>query len=326
MIVKAYSLTLGFKRPLVISWGALHGVAVVRVEIREGGFLARGECTPLSHFGESVEGTIREVEELAAQGGDGLSTRWLLNNARPGPARNALDAALWDLAAKRRGVPVWMQLGLALPRRIETAVTIGIDTPSAMATAAAELASVPLLKAKLGAKNDEDLLKAIRDAAPDTRLIVDVNGGWESRDLERRLRACVAANVEMIEQPLPPGADGALADVKGVIPFVADESLSCSVECLTGIARLYDGVNLKLDRCGGLTAALNLSRAANQAGLSVMVGCMPSTSLGCAPAFLLASTSQWVDLDAPLLLERDEEGGFAYASGRVPPYSPALWG
>jgi L-alanine-DL-glutamate epimerase-like enolase superfamily enzyme len=194
-----------------------------------------------------------------------------------------------------------------------------------MARAAEAQWRFPLLKLKLGGPEDAERMRLVRRARPEARLLADANEGWVEADLERLLDIAAECALETIEQPLPAGADGRLAAIKRVLPVTADESVHVAGD-LAALRDRYDGVNLKLDKAGGLTAALAAAHAANAAGFHVMVGSMVATSLAMAPALLLAGFARWVDLDGPLLLARDREPGLRYDSGWVTPPGPELWG
>jgi L-alanine-DL-glutamate epimerase-like enolase superfamily enzyme len=243
----------------------------------------------------------------------------------PGAARNALDCAFWDHAAKRTGQPVHTLADLAAPRPLTTAYTISLGTPDEMAAAAAKVAGRALLKIKLGGRGDAERLAAVRRAAPGATLIVDANEAWTPDDLTQNFNACAAAGVVLIEQPLPADRDGALANAARPVKVCADESVHDRASLPPLLGR-YDAVNIKLDKTGGLTEALALLREAERLGFSVMVGCMVSTSLAMAPAMLVAQRAPFVDLDGPLLLAADRPKGLRYEGSLVHPPRPALWG
>jgi L-alanine-DL-glutamate epimerase-like enolase superfamily enzyme len=242
-----------------------------------------------------------------------------------GAARNALDCAFWDLEAKRTGRGVHSLLGIAAPRAMTTAYTISLGTPEAMAAAAKQAAGRDLLKIKLGGAGDPARIAAVRQTAPKTALIVDANEAWSADNLAENLAACAQADVKLIEQPLPAGHDGALAEIKRSITICADESVHDRAS-LAGLAGKYDAVNIKLDKTGGLTEALAMAEESERLGFDLMVGCMVATSLAMAPAMLLAQKAKFVDLDGPLLLARDRPEGLLYEGSLVHPASPALWG
>ena len=311
-----------------ISRGSKTTAEVVVAEIHQDGRRGRGECVPYRRYGETREGTVARIESLRAEIEDGVLDRPALQRRLgPGAARNALDCALWDLEAKLSGTPAWRLAGLAEPAPAVTAFTIGLDRPAAMAAAAGENRRRPLLKLKLGGGDGKDVLRvcAVREAAPDASLIVDANEAWTPPAFAGYAGELAALGVELIEQPLPAGADGALDGRDRAVPVCADESVH-DVSTLAHVARLYDFVNVKLDKTGGLTEALRLTAAARSAGLGIMLGCMAGTSLGMAPAALLAPAARFVDLDGPLLLAKDRDPGLRYAGGAVHPPPPELWG
>jgi L-alanine-DL-glutamate epimerase-like enolase superfamily enzyme len=314
------------ERSFVIARGAKRVAEVVVVELNEGTKRGRGECVPYARYGETVDSVIQEIEAVAPAIETGMMTRRSLQRALPaGAARNALDLALWDFDAKRTQSSAWQMAGLDVPHRVTTAFTISLDTPDAMAAAAVEEVHRPLLKLKLGKDDPVACVEAVHAAAPRARLIVDANEAWDIDQLVSYLPAFKAAGVELIEQPLPADEDAVLATIKRQVPICADESCH-TVEDLERLLGLYDAVNIKLDKAGGLTAALELSLAAREAGLGIMVGCMVASSLGLAPAVLLAQDADWVDLDAPLLLTRDHQPGLRYDGSTLYPPNVGLWG
>jgi len=309
-----------------ISRGSKTEAVVVAVELRNGIHCGRGEAVPYARYGETPDGVVAAIAALAPALRRGLDRIGLQDAMPAGAARNALDCAYWDLAAKETGRRVYELAGLAAPKPLVTAFTISLGEPAAMAQAAALAATRPLLKVKLGGSGDDGLrIAAVRRAAPRAELIVDANEGWSEDDLERNLAACAAAGVTLIEQPLPEGRDAALAAIARPIPVCADESVH-SRASLDAIAGKYDAVNIKLDKAGGLTAALALEEEATRRGFAVMVGCMVSTSLAMAPAMLVAQRAGVVDLDGPLLLARDRPGGLRYLGSIAYPPEPSLWG
>jgi L-alanine-DL-glutamate epimerase-like enolase superfamily enzyme len=314
-----------------ISRGAKTQADVVVAELgggkAAGGPRGRGECVPYARYGESVESVTAALEAMQPQLAAGLDRLALQRAMPPGAARNALDCAFWDFEAKSSGRPVHVLAGRPVPRPVTTAVTISLADPDAMAAAAAKAARRVLLKVKLGGKDDGDpsRIAAVRAAAPKATLIVDVNEGWNERNLAANLAACAAAGVALVEQPLPAGADGALARIKRPIPVCADESAH-GIASLAALAGKYDMINIKLDKTGGLTEALAMAEEAERLGFAIMAGCMVATSLAMAPAMLLAQRAQYVDLDGPLLLARDRPDGLIYRDSLVFPPMPALWG
>jgi L-alanine-DL-glutamate epimerase-like enolase superfamily enzyme len=308
-----------------ISRGSKTEAEVVVAELSDGLYRGRGECVPYGRYGETADGVSAAIAALAPQIAAGLDRPALQGLLPPGAARNALDCALWDLAAKRAGRPVHALAGVPPPTPRTTAYTISLASPNVMAEAAAKAAGRPLLKVKLGQDGDPERIRAVRAAAPRAELIVDANEGWTADNLAGNLAACANAGVTLVEQPLPADDDAALDGFPHPIPVCADES----VHDRATLARLvgkYDAVNIKLDKTGGLTEALALAEAAERMGFALMVGCMISTSLAIAPALLVATRARVVDLDGALLLARDRPHGLRYDDSRVHPASAELWG
>ncbi len=303
-------------------------VVVTEISVTEPGgreVTGRGECVPYARYGESIEGVIAAIESLRERVEDGLDRLGLQHALPPGAARNSLDCAFWDLEAKRAGCRVWDLIGLAPPKPAVTAYTLSLDAPEAMGRAAAEHAARPLLKLKLSGPEDLACIEAVRENAPEARLIVDANEGWTTDDYADLVPRLAVLGVELIEQPLPAGEDAVLAAMQRPIPVCADESCHDTAS-LAGITGRYDVVNIKLDKTGGLTEALKLKDAAAAQGYGIMVGCMLATSLAMAPAILAAQGARVVDLDGPLWLARDRPDGLRYDGSLVHPPEPALWG
>jgi L-alanine-DL-glutamate epimerase-like enolase superfamily enzyme len=308
-----------------ISRGAKTEAVTVVATVSQGDQPGRGECVPYPRYGETPEATLAALEAMQEAVFAGLDRQALQAAMPAGAARNALDCALLDLEAKSRGQRIWTVLGRPAPRPCTTAYTISLGTPEAMATATAKAAHRPLLKIKLGGDGDGQRISAVRKAAPESELIVDANEAWTPDNLEQNLHACAAAGVTLVEQPLPAGQDEALARIKRPIAVCADESVHDRAS-LAGLRARYDAVNIKLDKTGGLTEALVMADAAQVLGFEIMIGCMVATSLAMAPAMLLAQQARFVDLDGPLLLARDRDGGLRYDGSLVYPPEAALWG
>lgn len=308
----------------VIARGAKTFVDVVVAEISDGDATGRGEGTAIYYRGETAASVLTQVEGVAVAVADGATRVDLLALLPPGAARNAVDAALWDLAANASGVPVWTTLGLPRPQPLLTAFTISLGEPGAMAAAARAVAGRELLKIKLDGEGCIERVAAVRRAAPDARLIVDANEAWAGLDIDRLARALADLRVDLIEQPVPAGQDHLLDSVRSAIPLCADESVHDRAS-LDAVVGRYRFVNIKLDKAGGLTEALALVHAARQRGLGIMTGCMLGTSLAIAPAFFVAMHGEYADLDAPLLIA-DRPGGLRYDGSDVWPPEPALWG
>src|SRR6195952_687270 len=308
-----------------ISRGAKTEAVMVVAEVSQGGHTGRGECVPYARYGETPEATLAAVLSMQEALRGGLDRRSLQGVLPAGAARNALDCALLDLEARVSGRRAWELLGRPAPRACTTAFTISLGTPEAMAAATAKAASRPLLKIKLGGEGDGDRIAAVRKEAPESELIVDANEAWTPGNLEQNLAACKAVGVTLVEQPLPAGQDEALARIRRPVAVCADESVH-DRGSLAGLRERYDAINIKLDKAGGLTEALAMADAAQALGFEIMVGCMVATSLSMAPAMLLTPKARFVDLDGPLLLAADREGGLRYDGSTVYPPDAALWG
>lgn len=308
-------------RVFTISRGSQSEAKVLTIRVVDEGHQGRGECVPYARYGETLESVEAQIAGLP----EVFDRAALLHLLPAGAARNAVDCALWDLAAKRAGKRVWQLAGLGAPGPEITAYTLSLDTPGAMRAQAAKHAFRPLLKIKLGTPDDMARLEAVRAGAPGARIIVDANEGWTPEvytDLVPHLRRL---GVALVEQPLPAGQDDALADMDRPVPVCADESCHDRAS-LPGLQGKYDLINIKLDKTGGLSEALRLREAALSGGFGVMVGCMVGSSLAMAPATLVAQGAMVVDLDGPLLLARDRDTPLAYDAQGVHPPDAGLWG
>lgn len=300
-------------------------VDVVVVELRDGDAVGRGECRPYARYDETVEDVIAAIEALRAPLEAGMDRAALQTALPAGAARNAVDCALWDLEAKRAGRPVWQLAGLAPPAPVTTAFTISLGSVDEMGERARAAANRPLLKLKLTGDGDLERVRAVRANAPDSRLIVDANEAWTMAHLREYGQAMAELGVELIEQPLPAGADADLAGFVSPVALCADESCHDSAS-LDGLRGRYSMVNIKLDKTGGLTEALVLRDRARAAGFGVMAGCMLASSLAMAPALLIAQGAAFVDLDGPLLLARDHDPPLRFEGTTILPPGPDLWG
>jgi L-alanine-DL-glutamate epimerase-like enolase superfamily enzyme len=308
-----------------ISRGSKTAAEVIVVTLEEEGHRGRGEGVPYPRYNETVEGVAASLEAARARIEAGFSHADVPGLVKPRAAQNALDCALWDFEAKRAGKPVWQLALLQQPRPMVTAYTLSLDTPEAMAKAAAEASHRPLLKLKFGQEGDIERLRLIREAAPTSRLIIDANEGWTPEELPNLLKTCAAVGVELVEQPLPAGDDEALLRITHDVPVCADESAH-DRRNLHQLVGKYDAINIKLDKTGGLTEALALAQAAKELNFRIMVGCMLSTSLSMAPAMLVAQFAHVIDLDGPLLLARDRNPGITFDGSLMYPAEPELWG
>lgn len=308
-----------------ISRGSKTEARVVTCLITDGDHTGAGECVPYARYGETVESVLEEIAAARAAVESGATREELRRAMRAGAARNALDCALWDLGAKRAGEPAWKQICGSEPQPLVTAYTISLGEPDAMAAQTALHAHRALLKVKVGTGDDASRIRAVRAAAPKATIILDANEGWTAKNIARHLEICAEAGIALVEQPLPAGRDEALRGRESKVLICADESvhLASDLEALTD---RYDAINIKLDKAGGLTEAIDLRTEATRLGLKVMVGCMVGSSLAMAPAVLLAQGADFVDLDGPLLLARDRDQALRYEDSLVFPPKPSLWG
>ncbi|MDO5895398.1 N-acetyl-D-Glu racemase DgcA [Agrobacterium sp. Azo12] len=308
-----------------ISRGSKTEADVVTCTIGDGAFSGVGECVPYKRYGESIEGVIADIEKMADAVSQGLDRLELQHVMKPGAARNAVDCALWDYEAKRSGLSVASQILHEPAVPLVTAYTISLGDAETMARNSAANAHRPLLKIKLGTDDDESRMRAVRKAAPDSRIIVDANEGWTDDNIEHHLAVAAALNVSLIEQPLPAGKDEILARIHRQVQICADESVHSTADLET-LRNRYDAINIKLDKTGGLTEALVMKQEAIRLGYTIMVGCMVGTSLAMAPAVLLAQGTEYADLDGPLLLARDRDPALTYEGSLVHPPERSLWG
>jgi L-alanine-DL-glutamate epimerase-like enolase superfamily enzyme len=347
------------KEPFRISRGSRTEARVVVVTVSDGEHTGRGECVPIKRYSQSTESVIAQIESIKRE--RNLDRHTLQKSLPPGAARNALDCALWDLEAKIAGKRVWELANIPMAHcsrrpachaeasrrrvgdahashseaattnagdadQVETSFTISLDTPEEMATAAKASLASPIFKLKLGGdSSDLARVKAVRAAAPASRLFIDANESWSVEHYEETVPALKKLGVELIEQPFPADADEVLASLDHPVPVCADESCHANAD-LPRLKNLYEVINVKLDKTGGLTEALWLCERARQSGFKLLIGCMVCTSLGIAPARLLASAADYVDLDGPLILARDREDGIPYNKGRIGMPSRELWG
>ena len=294
-------------------------------EIEQDGITGRGEALGVSYFGETLESMAEQLRGISDAMSNGADRSALLKLLPPCGARCAADSALWDLEAQLSGISAWQTAGVE-PGPIETVFTIGLeDTPEQMAAKATAAADLSLFKVKLGNDRPVERIAAICEARPDSRLVVDANQGWTFAELQEFGPALHELGVLMIEQPLARGEDMELAGYESAAPLCADESCQHIGE-LDAVATRYQMINIKLDKCGGLTHGLELAQAAREKGLGVMVGCMGGTSLSMAPSHVIAQTCDFVDIDGPLLIKKDRDGGLVYDHGIVTLPAQRFWG
>ncbi|MGB7334878.1 MAG: N-acetyl-D-Glu racemase DgcA [Salaquimonas sp.] len=309
----------------VISRGARTIASVIKVTLRTANHAGVGECVPYARYSETLESVTAQIETLRSVLQTGISRTELLTKMPAGAARNAIDCALWDLEAKQSGISAWKSAGLCAFVEATTAFTISLGTPEKMATDCQKASERSILKIKLGGEGDIERMRAVGNAAKNQKLVLDANEAWSTENFETYMAVAKEIGADLIEQPLPAGKDDILEQVERIVPVCADESLHTREE-LKSLRRRYDCINIKLDKTGGLTEALELKKAAIEQKFQVMVGCMVSTSLSMAPAMILAQGAQFVDLDGPLLLAKDRIPGMRYAGSTIYPPSPVLWG
>lgn len=313
------------KAPLHITGYTFSGFDALVVTLHEGGWIGRGEAQGVYYKHDNPPDMLAQVEALRGGIERGITRNELLDCLPPGGARHAIDAALWDLEAKRKGMPVWKLAGIDPPRPLTTTFTIGADEPATMAAHARAFADARALKLKL---TDDDLnaerVRAVRAARPDVWMMVDANQGLTRDSLARLLPTLQQCRVSLIEQPFPLGKENWLDDLNCPIRIAVDES----VQDHTDLARVpgrVDTINIKLDKCGGLTEALAMASQARAMGFDLMVGNMSGSSLAMAPAFVLGQQCAVVDLDGPLYLREDCVPAARYEHGTI--WCPdELWG
>jgi L-Ala-D/L-Glu epimerase len=315
-----------YRTPFRISRGVEVALDVLVVTLHdERGYRGRGEAAGVDYAGETIDTMRRQLAAVAPAVHAGVTRPQLQRLLPAGGARNALDCALWDLEAKATGVSVWSRLGLAPAQPVTTCLTLGLDTLEATERAARAAHGMPLLKVKVNARQHIEAVRCVHAACPDAAILVDPNQAWSIGQLNELAPQLHALGVILIEQPLPTETAADLARYSGPVPLAADESCA-ELESLDSLSRAYRYVNIKLDKTGGLTAALALASAARASGYEIMVGCMAGTSLAMAPGMVVAQQAQIVDLDGPLLHARDRVPGIEYRNGvmQIPPRE--LWG
>ena len=320
--IETHAETWPLREAFKISRGSKTAAHVIVATVTDGQFTGRGEAVPYARYYETVDAALNAIAGL-----ESIANRAALASALPpGAALNAVDCAFWDYEAKRQGVAAAALAGCtAALKPVATAFTLSLDTPDAMAAKAKSVANLPLLKLKLGGEGDAARMRAVRNARPDARLIADANEAWTVDMLAELTATAARLGFETIEQPLPEADDEALRGVAWPLPICADESVRTATD-LPRLKDLYDAINIKLDKAGGLTGALALHKQARAMGLKIMIGSMVATSLAAAPALILAQDAEWVDLDGPLLLARDRDDGLHIVDGVIHPPKQALWG
>ena len=313
------------KEPFAIARGVRSQAEVIIVELCQDGIVGLGEAGGVLYHGETPASMLAQIEQVRPLIEGGCDRHELLGSLPAGGARHALDAALWDLEAKRTGVPAWERAGMMRWDPVDSAVTIGIRDIAAYEEAARRYVDFPWLKVKVASGSPLEAVAAVRRGAPNARLIVDANQSWSVDELLAYVEQLQSYRVDLIEQPVAAGADQGLAGYAGAIPLCADESLSTQDD-LAGLVGRYQFVNIKLDKVGGLTAGLELAAAAREAGFRLMVGCMLGGSISVAPGMVLAQQCEVCDLDGPWLQAEDWPSGIVFNQGRMSTPTSSLWG
>ena len=308
-----------------ISRGAKTTAEVIEVTLTCNGKVGRAESVPYNRYQETIDSVIKQLHYVKTKLNAGINIDTLLASMSAGSAKNALDCAFWDLKAKLTNTPVATLANLIEPSTCITAQTLSIDTPDAMAQAAKALNNAPLIKVKLDNQDIAEKIQAIHQASPASKIIVDANEGWSIQQLVDNADMLADANVTLIEQPLKVGEDAELLGLTLPVALCADESCHTRKD-LPYLSKRYQAINIKLDKTGGLTEAIALSKEAKALGLDIMVGCMVGSSLAMAPAYLLAANAKYVDLDGPILVAEDRPHGFTINQGMMSALNHHLWG
>ena len=313
------------REPFRFSGFTVEALDTVHVAVTDGVHHGQGEGVIPVVFDLTLAEAVEALEAARARILAGEDAWAVCASMQPNAARNALDCALWDLACKASRRSIWDLAGLTTaPQSLEVDQSIGLASPAEMAVTA-RASRHGVLKSKLDRTLVTERLQAVRAARPDATIIVDANQAWSRADLETHLPALAEVRISMIEQPLRVGLDHELAGLARPIPIYADESCHTRND-LQRLAPFYNGINIKLDKSGGLTEALALARQATDTGMGLMVGCMAGTSLSMAPAYVVASLCNWADLDGPLLLASDRASPMTYRNGRLESFKADLWG
>lgn len=315
-----------YHQPFRISGHVFTETALLVAELSDGGHVGRGEGAGVYYLGDDIDHMLSEATRVRGAIESGATREELQHLLPPGGARNALDCAFWDLEAKQTGRPVWSLAGLDPPKALRSTLTLGADSPENMAKAALAIDPEAPIKVKLTGDLADDIARvvAIRTARPDAWIGVDANQGYDVGTLAELLPVLVSTRISQLEQPLKRGREADLDGLKRPLPFAADESALSLADTASLVGR-FDIVNIKLDKCGGLTEGLAIAREAKKLGLDVMVGNMMGTSLSMAPSWLVGQLCDIVDLDGPTFLARDRVPGVAYRNGMID--CPAeIWG
>ena len=317
--------TWPLKVPFHITGHTFVALNAVVVQLERQGAIGRGEGAGVYYRNDTAQSMVALIESQRTNIEAGINREGLRQLLPPGGARNAVDCAMWDLEARLAGEPAWKLAGLRFPSPLVTTFTVGANPPEKMAEAAVAYRGARAIKLKLtGAAEDAERVRAVRRALPDVWLGIDANQGFTRASLEQLLPVLISANVQLVEQPFPVGREADLDGLQCPIPLAADESVQDSAD-IAPLAGRFNVINIKLDKCGGLTEALTMAQLARTLGLDVMVGNMTGTALSTAPALLLGQLCKIVDLDGPIFLREDRKPGTVYADGTVW-CDPAVWG
>lgn len=305
-------------RPFTISRETRTAITVVRVKIEENEFVGVGECTPTARYGETPQSVVTQLNKIKVQVENGVSCADLQTLLPAGAARNAIDCALWRLNAQAAKQTLWEATKIPTVKNVKTAETISLDNIEAMTAAAAKAVEegALLLKIKLDAFQIVEKVSAIRHVAPNTMLIIDANEAWGKCDLYALFKELHQYDISMIEQPLPAGDDDVLANFEHIIPICADESCHTAND-IANLQKNYEFINIKLDKCGGLTEALKMVKIAEKYQMRLMVGCMLGSSLAMSAALPIATKCELVDLDGPIWLAVDSAPYLEYRQGKI---------
>lgn len=327
MMVRTYCEDWPLRKPFVISRESIESVSVLVVEIEDNGVVGRAETIGVDYRGETPQSIALTIHSYMRSKATLPSRNDLMDDLPAGGARNGLDCALWDYESRLAKQPVWKMAGLPEPKTLRTTFTISLDKPELMAEAVGEAPVGAVLKLKIGGGDGHDVarVEAVRAVAPNAEIIVDANEAWTRSELEYAVPRLFELGVDLVEQPLRAGADEYLDNYQSPIPLCADESFD-DCKSYGDIVGRYSFVNVKLDKCGGLTEALAAVGMARATGFRLFSGCMLGTSLGMAPAFLVGQLCEYVDLDGPLLLSKDRKDGFHFNGAQMEPCSSDLWG
>jgi L-alanine-DL-glutamate epimerase-like enolase superfamily enzyme len=324
LLIEAKEEVWPLKELFRISRGSRTEAQVVVVTVSDGQHTGRGEGVPIRRYNQAIASVLAQIAAIKSE--ENLDRERLQELLPAGAARNALDCALWDLEAKISGKRIWELAKISITPEVETSFTISLDAPEKMAAAAKRSATLPILKLKLGGDQlDRHRVESVRESAPKARLLIDANESWSPEHYRKTVPALKRLGVELIEQPFPADVDDVLGDLEHPIPICADESCHTTAD-LPRVKNRYEVINVKLDKTGGLTEALRLCERARESGFKLLIGCMVCTSLGIAPARVLASGADYVDLDGPLLLAADRDNGLNYQEARLAMPRAELWG